>query len=221
MHGVPAYLVDTAELEWTWPIPPDSVLVVLSRSGRSIEVVNVLEKAVAAGAKIIVAGWATERYSRAVEDGIRLATANGVLVVAAAGDGGQDLSKRPYYPAALASSISGLLVVAGFDESKALTRAPGMYSNFGPSAVELAAPGGGVRVPTPRGDYADRSSTGIAAGFAAGAAALVWSRCPKLSASEVKAALLSGARAEPALRDEVAGNRALDVFGALAKAACR
>ena len=52
-HGIPAHLVDTAELELMCPIPPDTALIVLSRSGRSIEIVNVLDKAAQANAKII------------------------------------------------------------------------------------------------------------------------------------------------------------------------
>ncbi len=52
-HGIPAHLVETAELEFMCPIPPDTALVVLSRSGRSIEIVNVLDKAAKAKASII------------------------------------------------------------------------------------------------------------------------------------------------------------------------
>lgn len=52
-HGIPAHLVETAELEFMCPIPPDTALIVLSRSGRSIEIVNVLEKAAHANATII------------------------------------------------------------------------------------------------------------------------------------------------------------------------
>ena len=52
-HGIPAHLVETAELEFMCPIPPDTALIVLSRSGRSIEIVNVLDKAAQTNAKII------------------------------------------------------------------------------------------------------------------------------------------------------------------------
>jgi glucosamine--fructose-6-phosphate aminotransferase (isomerizing) len=49
----PVYLLDAAELLHTAKIPAGSVLIVLSRSGRSIEIVKLLEKAGAAGATII------------------------------------------------------------------------------------------------------------------------------------------------------------------------
>lgn len=51
--GIPAHLVETAELEFMCPIPRDTALIVLSRSGRSIEIVHVLDKAEKAGAKVI------------------------------------------------------------------------------------------------------------------------------------------------------------------------
>jgi glucosamine--fructose-6-phosphate aminotransferase (isomerizing) len=51
--GRPVYLLDAAELLHTASIPAGSVLIVLSRSGRSIEIVKLLEKARAASATII------------------------------------------------------------------------------------------------------------------------------------------------------------------------
>jgi glucosamine--fructose-6-phosphate aminotransferase (isomerizing) len=51
--GRPVYLLDAAELLHTASILAGSVLIVLSRSGRSIEIVKLLEKARAASATII------------------------------------------------------------------------------------------------------------------------------------------------------------------------
>jgi len=53
MHGIPAHAVDTAELEIMWPIAADATVIVLSRSGRSIEIIRVLEKAKHANARIV------------------------------------------------------------------------------------------------------------------------------------------------------------------------
>jgi glucosamine--fructose-6-phosphate aminotransferase (isomerizing) len=49
----PIYLVDAAELVQFAEIPPESVLIVISRSGRSVEIVQVLAKARASGATVI------------------------------------------------------------------------------------------------------------------------------------------------------------------------
>lgn len=51
--GHPVYLLDAAELLHSASIPSDSVLIVLSRSGGSVEIVKLLEKAQAAHAKVI------------------------------------------------------------------------------------------------------------------------------------------------------------------------
>jgi glutamine---fructose-6-phosphate transaminase (isomerizing) len=51
--GHPVYLLDAAELLHSASIPADSVLIVLSRSGRSVEIVKLLEKAKAARARVI------------------------------------------------------------------------------------------------------------------------------------------------------------------------
>ena len=51
--GHPVYLLDAAELLHSASIPTDSVLIVLSRSGRSVEIVKLLEKAQAVRATVI------------------------------------------------------------------------------------------------------------------------------------------------------------------------
>jgi glutamine---fructose-6-phosphate transaminase (isomerizing) len=51
--GRPVYLLDAAELLHSARIPPGSLLIVLSRSGRSIEIVKLLEKARAVDARIV------------------------------------------------------------------------------------------------------------------------------------------------------------------------
>ncbi|NUM52113.1 MAG: SIS domain-containing protein [Candidatus Hydrogenedentes bacterium] len=58
--GIPAHLVETAELEFMCPIPPDTALIVLSRSGRSVEVVSVIGKAAQAKSKVIAITNAAE-----------------------------------------------------------------------------------------------------------------------------------------------------------------
>src|SRR6266852_1837396 len=49
----PVYLVDAAELVQFAAIPAESVLIVISRSGRSVEIVHLLAKARASGATVI------------------------------------------------------------------------------------------------------------------------------------------------------------------------
>ncbi len=51
--GWPVFMLDAAELLQFSKIPPQSVIMVLSRSGRSVEIVKLLAKASAAGATVI------------------------------------------------------------------------------------------------------------------------------------------------------------------------
>jgi hypothetical protein len=174
------------------------------------------EYAIANGAKIIVIGWTTQKASKALEDAVKLADMNGVLVVAAAGDSGEDLGAHAFYPAAFSPELRHMIVVAGYDRNGQLTRRNGAFSNFG-RGVDLAAPGADVYVARPRDNYAWRTHSGIAAGFTAGVAALAWSRCPKASADTIKKAVLDGANRLETLGAEVGENRALSALGALRK----
>jgi glutamine---fructose-6-phosphate transaminase (isomerizing) len=53
LGGRPVFMQDAAELLQFATFPPDAVLIVISRSGRSIEIVNLLAKARESGARVI------------------------------------------------------------------------------------------------------------------------------------------------------------------------
>lgn len=182
----------------------------------SSSIYSAFEYAIANGARVIVAGWATKTRSRALEDAVSLARANGVLVVAAAGDAGVDLEREGYYPAAYSGDYDNVIAVAGLDENGSLFRGGGGGSNYG-RLVQLAAPAANINAASPRGNYKSLSHTGLSAGLVGGAATLVWSQCPKASYQLVKQALLEGAAYNEELRGEVEGNHALDVSRAMFK----
>lgn len=163
--------------------------------------------AIGKGAHIIVLGWTSPVRSQALLEGIRLAKANGVLVVAAAGDEGVDLSRAPRYPASFADedpTLDNLLVVAGLDGQGRYFRGAGgslnLASNYG-GPTHLAVPAvTEALVPTPRGGYGAGYHTGVAAGAAAGAAALVHSYCPSTATYQgVTAALMESAKSAQGL----------------------
>ena len=52
-EGRPVYLLDASELLYSTRIPAESVVIILSRSGRSAEILQLLEKARAAAAKVV------------------------------------------------------------------------------------------------------------------------------------------------------------------------
>lgn len=127
-------------------------------------------------------------------DAVRYARDAGALVVASAGNSGQDGNPR-MYPAAFPG------VVAVGATSDGTHRAS--FSEYG-SWVTLAAPGVGVRSTAPMagsdmfpGRYAVGDGTSFSAPIVAGAAALLWARSATKTAGAVRAALLATAAARP------------------------
>lgn len=96
-------------------------------------------------------------------------------------------------------------------------------SNYGANTVDIAAPGG--QVPSLDGLYTDHlgiyQGTSFAAPHVAGAAALILAAYPQLrdqsptSANAVVAKILCGADVDLLLAGNVAGNRRLNLLGAL------
>lgn len=95
----PVHLVDASELVHSYALPPNSAVLVLSRSGRSIEVVQALDLAARAGAKVIAVTNAP--------DSPLSARANAVLQLGARFD--HNVSVTMYTGLAL---VGGLLAVA-------------------------------------------------------------------------------------------------------------
>ncbi|RZA02050.1 MAG: hypothetical protein EOP11_17000, partial [Proteobacteria bacterium] len=172
------------------------------------------ERAIADGAKIIVCAWDTRRESEALRDAIQLAEEKGVLVITAAGDKGVDIREIPHFPASY-NLKPNVLTVTAIDQAGKLGTANGRYSNYGLGAVDLAAPGIGLEVLSPRSDYLQRSGTDLAAAHVAGAAALLWQKNSAASAGVVKDMLLRGARRDPGLAGQITEGRVLDIAGAL------
>jgi len=114
---------------------------------------------------------------------VRLALDEDRLVVAGAGNGGAQA--RPGFPAAL----PGVLAVTAVDVAE------GLYdrANRG-DYIDLAAPGVDIFVPAPDGTYPPVSGTSMAAAHVSAVAALIAELNPLLSASELRAALMTHVR---------------------------
>lgn len=163
------------------------------------------------GARVINLSWAFQTGAGYLADALAYAGAHDVLVVAAAGNFSFDNDLIPTYPSSYSSDT--LVAVAATCDGQ--TIAP--FSDYGKLSVSLAAPGCDVRSSVP-GGYALMSGTSMAAPAVAGVAALLLERYPRLSAVQVKGALLGGAQPEPALRDSVEAGAALSIDGSLAAA---
>lgn len=126
----------------------------------------------------------------------RLGQNPNVLMVAAAGNSGRfldgaDLSSVRSMPAALNQRNLNMLSVGNLCElgSNCLLN---RFSNHGWQSVDLAMPGTNVASTWRNSSYASQTGTSMAAPIATGLASWLWTQHPNLTASQVKASLMSG-----------------------------
>jgi type VII secretion-associated serine protease mycosin len=158
------------------------------------------------GAKVInlSLGGATE--SSSLTQAITYANDKGALVIAAAGNGGAN--DKPKWPA----SLDLTLAVTAVDQSNSATS----FDQRG-EYIDIAAPGAGI-VSTVKGDYGFLSGTSMAAGFVAGAAALLFAAEPRVTNAQVRDILLRTATdiGDPG-RDVTFGAGLINMVAALAE----
>ena len=162
------------------------------------------------GAHVINASFTSPTPTEVVRRALDYAHDKGVLVVAAAGNDHLNIDRTPRYPAA--EPQSNVISVAASTESDRLAR----FSNYGPTNVDLAAPGEGIVSTWPGGKYRTVSGTSMAAPFVSAAAAMLREQHFP-SAARIRSALLSGADREKSLRGRVASGGRLNVARALSR----
>ncbi len=136
-----------------------------------------IEWAVEQGADVINLSLGADANSHVLHDVITQAIAQGVIVVAAAGNTGTEQSQ---FPASFPAVIS-VTAVDG-DNTKA------DFASYGAGWVDLAAPGVGITstMVGPYGSgYASWSGTSMATGFVSGAAALARQQLPTASVAAI------------------------------------
>ena len=158
------------------------------------------------GAKVInlSLGGATE--SSSLTQAIQYANDKGALVIAAAGNGGA--TDKPKWPASLDLTIA----VTAIDSANNVTS----FDQRG-DYIDIAAPGANI-LSTAKGDYVALSGTSMAAGFVAGAAALLFAAEPRVSNAQVRDILLRTATdiGDPG-RDVTFGAGLINMVAALAE----
>ncbi len=137
--------------------------------GSAAAEIQSISYASAMGAHIINASWGGGSYSRALKDAI---DASPAVVVCAAGNGGDDLigdnnDATPHYPSGYSSA--NIIAVAATDQNDNLAS----FSNYGPSSVDVAAPGVNILSTANNGGYIYLHGTSMATPHVSGVAALV------------------------------------------------
>ncbi len=181
--------------------------------GYTSDAVEAIHYAVVMGARVINASFGSTEYAPALCDAIAEAGAEGVVVVAAAGNDGTDNDASAFWPANCPATT--LLSVAATTQSDGLAS----FSNRGRAQVDLGAPGNHVLSTLPGSAYGYLSGTSMAAPHVTGAAAAVLGVNPDLAPWQVVTAIEDGGDPIASLATTTVTGRRLNLDGALRIAA--
>ncbi len=162
---------------------------------RDKDVANSIRYAVENGAKVINMsfGKAFGKDKQAVDDAVRFAAENDVLLVHAAGNDGQNNDETPNFPNRNYVDSLGInkgeaptWIEVGASQWTNDGDLVASFSNYGRRSVDVFAPGVKIHSTMPGSTYEDQQGTSMAAPVVAGLAALIRSYYPELPATEVK-----------------------------------
>lgn len=160
-------------------------------SGTGQDAANAIRYAVAQGAKVINLSFAGNDPNTALQQAVRDAYEHGVVVVAALGNDGKNADRDPVYPACLRTGEDDWVIgVSAITEQNVGAD----FTNYGAICADIAAPGTsivGLSYQDIATGYRDAytglwSGTSMASPLVAGAAALLFSEYPTLSAEDVR-----------------------------------
>ena len=138
--------------------------------------------------------------SKWVQKAMRYAMKKDVLIVHAAGNNKKNIDSAVMYPT-LPSNYkkrNSFIRVGATDASGEIAS----FSNYGPTQVDLFAPGKTIYSTNINNTYSKANGTSFSAPVVAGIAALVWSYFPDYSAKELKEILLKSVVTDPELKDK-------------------
>jgi subtilisin family serine protease len=176
---------------WTARLMPVKILDESGHGTIDNEILGI-DYAVRNGAKIINASYGGSEYSLSEYFAITDANYAGVLLIAAAGNGGDDAigdnnDLTPEYPASY--NLPNIISVAATDQND--VRAP--FSNFGMKTVHVAAPGVYILSTIPQNLFSDKdfdSGTSMAAPHVSGLAGLLYSYYDYFNYSQIRGTIL-------------------------------
>ncbi len=154
------------------------------------------------GVRVMSNSWGGGGYSQALRDAIQQAYNAGVLFVCAAGNSAANTDVSPMYPACY--DVPNVMSIAATTHQDSLAS----FSNWGPTTVDLGAPGEDILSTLPGNSYGTLSGTSMATPHVSGVAALIWGRFPTMTVDQVKALIMNSVDRIPALAGKcVTGGR--------------
>lgn len=153
--------------------------------------------------------WGGGGSSQAMIDALTASENADILFIAAAGNGAYDNDASPSYPASYEHDT--VMAVASTDHNDNMSS----FSQWGANSVDIGAPGSAILSTIPGGGYDSFSGTSMATPHVAGAAALVLSVNPDLTAVELKNLLMSSGDTTAAMTGKTVSGKRLNVHQAL------
>jgi thermitase len=178
--------------------------------GSTSKAIAGIDYAVKQGFKIINCSFGSSSSSSSLHDAVDYAQDHNTLLVVAAGNDSENIDKHPLYPASYGDS--NILAVAASTSTDGLAD----FSNFGSTAVDVAAPGENVYSTYLGGGYRTLSGTSMAAPYAAGVAALLRKQESDATYGNLRYAIRHKVDKPPALDGKVAYDGRLNAQKALA-----
>lgn len=149
--------------------------------------------------------WGGGGFSQALSDAITASENADILFVAAAGNSAVDNDVNPHYPSSY--EHDSVFSIASTTHTDAMSS----FSQWGLTSVDMGAPGSAILSTVPGGGYSSYSGTSMATPHVAGAAALVLSINPTLSAIELKNLLMQSGDVNADLTDKTVSGKRLNV----------
>jgi len=169
--------------------------------------VNAIYYAVNHGAKVINASWTMSMGSPSLQTAMAYAANHNVVFVTAAGNESVNNDLVPSYPGSY--RYNNVLTVGAVDSAGHLAS----FSNYGPSSVDVAAPGVGI-MSTTAGSYESWDGTSMATPYVAATAALIASLRPDYSAAQIVNQIKATAHRSTELAGKIASAAYLDAGAA-------
>lgn len=164
---------------------------------RDKDVANAIRYAVDNGADIINMsfGKSYSPHKEIVDEAVKYADENGVLMIHAAGNSSENSDQDVSYPTdAFGTDGQGptadLWLTVGASSWKPGENFVGEFSNYGDQTVDLFAPGVDIYSTMPDNEYERQQGTSMAAPVVSGVAALLMSYYPDLSAAQTRDIIL-------------------------------
>jgi subtilisin family serine protease len=161
-----------------------------SGSGATSNAVECIQYAIDMGADVLSNSWGGGGYSQALHDAIEAAKNAGILFIAAAGNDGNNNDITAQYPSSYDNE--NIIAVAATDHNDQRAIYTSGSSNYGPTTVDVAAPGKSILSSMAGNGYQYLGGTSMATPHVAGLAALLKSYNPSLTWSGIKSRILAG-----------------------------